>query len=154
MDAQAADVRLPDGRLLLGWREHIALPEWGIRRILAKTDTGARSSAVHAEDIVEISPGVLEFDVVLSRHHRKRRKRVTAPIVRRAGVRSSNGVLSERHVVETLMRLGPVRKRIEITLVARDLMACRMLLGRSAMEGSFVVDPQRAFVWDAGGAPA
>jgi len=38
--------------LLIGWKEYVAFPEWGIRRLRAKVDTGACTSAV---DVVEFS---------------------------------------------------------------------------------------------------
>ncbi len=37
--------------LVIGWREYIDLPEWGVTRMRAKIDTGARTSAIHVEDI-------------------------------------------------------------------------------------------------------
>ncbi len=36
----------PPSPLLIGWKEYVAFPEWGLRRIRAKIDTGACTSAL------------------------------------------------------------------------------------------------------------
>lgn len=125
-------------RLVVGWNEFIDLPDWKVRRLRAKVDTGARSSALHVEDIEETGRGRVRFDVILHRAKRDRHVHVTAPITRRARVRSSNGEYEERYFVETILSLGPLRKRIEISLVDRGEMRFRMLLGRTALAGVWV----------------
>jgi ribosomal protein S6--L-glutamate ligase len=56
-------------------------------------------------------------------------------------VRSSSGVSEERLVVKTPLRLGDESFDIELTLTNRENMDFRMLLGREALSGRFVVDP-------------
>ena len=41
----------------IGWAEYIDYPEWGIDAVKAKVDTGARSSALHVENLEEIDAG-------------------------------------------------------------------------------------------------
>ncbi len=54
--------------MLAGWREYIALPALGIGPLIAKLDTGARSAALHAENIViyqKDGQSRIRFDVPL-----------------------------------------------------------------------------------------
>lgn len=125
------------------------LPEWGVRRLGAKVDTGAKTSALHVERIELLSRGRIRFDVVVHRDRRDRRVPVVARIVRRSRVKSSNGQFESRFFVRTRMRLGPIEKEIEISLVDRGKMVHRMLLGREALRGDFVVDVGKRHVLDA-----
>ena len=138
-------LRMSHGRTI-GYQEYVALPEWGIDRLLAKSDTGARSSALDAKNIVELEGERVRFDIALSRKNRDRTVTVEADIVRRTKVRSSHGHSSDRLVVRCPLHVGPVFKMIEVTLVSRRRMICRMLLGRTAMADTFLVDSGRRFV--------
>ncbi len=132
--------------VLIGWTEYVDLPDWGVRRLRAKVDTGARTSALHVENIVELPRKRLRFDVVLHREKRDRRIRVVAPIHRRSRVRSSNGETETRYFVKTSMKLGRVERKVELSLVDRGRMIHRMLLGRTALSGPFMIDPDRRMV--------
>lgn len=127
-----------------GWREWADLPEWGIARVRAKLDTGARTSALHVADLEELPGGRIAFDV-LPRRRSDRRVRVVTDVVRHARVRSSNGTSSTRFVVKTRLRLGAIEREIELTLVDRGAMLHRLLVGRSGLAG-IVVDPSRRYV--------
>lgn len=135
-------------KVVVGWNENVDLPEWGIRRMGAKVDTGARSSALHVEGLRLVSRGRVRFDVVVHREHRDRHVPVLARIVRRARVRSSNGQFENRVFVETTLSLGGVEKKIEISLVDRGKMLHRMLLGRTALSRDFIVDVSRRHLHD------
>jgi hypothetical protein len=134
------------GKTVIGWREYVSLPDWGIRDLRAKVDTGAHTSAIHVENLELLSPKRIRFDVVLDRRHKHRHVPVEAAVVRISPVRSSNGENLPRYFVRTRMRLGPVEKLIEVSLVNRDSMKVRMLIGRTALGEDFLVDAHQAHV--------
>ena len=131
---------------LIGWKESVDLPEWGIRHITAKIDTGARRSAIDVSNIKELGNGKLQFDISVDRKSRDLTRTVVANILHNTHVRSSNGEQSERYFVETLVVVGEQTRKIELSLISRHQMTYRMLLGRKALEGMFVVDPSQAYV--------
>jgi len=132
-----------DGKTVVGWSEYADLPLWGVHGLKVKMDTGARSSALHVEDIEPRRGGRVRFVVVVDREKRDRHVRVEADIVRRSRVRSSTGHYEYRYFVSTTLRLGGVEREIEISLVDREKMRFRMLVGRTALAGAFVIDPGR-----------
>lgn len=131
---------------VIGWSEYVTFLEWDLPPIKAKVDTGARTSALHVEAIQRLRGGRVRFEVVLHRRRADRRVTVEAPVTRRARVRSSSGEWTWRYVVPARIRLGPVDKEIEVSLVSREDMIFRMLLGRSAFSGDFLIDASRQCV--------
>jgi hypothetical protein len=133
------------GRTLIGIAERIDLPEWGVRRLRVKIDTGARTSALHVDEVEELGDDRVRFWIVLDRK-RGRRVQVEAKLARTARVRSSTGRAEKRYFVVTRMILGGVEKEIEISLASREPMIFRMLLGRTALAHDFVVDPSHRYL--------
>ena len=132
---------------IVGWREYVTLPAWGVQGVLAKIDTGARTSALHVADIRDLPGDRVRFEVVLSRNDPTRRIPVEADLVRVARIKPSTGVHQHRRVVLTRMRLGPVEKDIEVSLVCRKSMLCRMLIGRTALDDDFLIDSSRTYIF-------
>lgn len=135
-----------DSPIHIGWKESIDLPEWGIRDITAKADTGARRSAIDVENIIELPNNRVQFDVAADRRTGQLKTTIVAEIVHQTHVRSSNGQKHERYFVTTNVRVGETSKSIELSLSNRKHMQCRMLLGRLALEGSFLVDCSKTFL--------
>ena len=135
--------------MTLGWREWVSLPDLGLPQIKAKVDTGARTSAIHAFALKTYDEGGLER--VEFRMHPNQRDTDTvvvcdAAVVDKRIVTDSGGHKEERLVIETTLRIGDHEWSIEATLTARDDMLFRMLIGRTAMKGRFVVNPGRSYV--------
>ncbi len=129
----------------IGWKEYLDLPELGLFRLKAKVDTGARTSTLHVDSlrVLETLPdGSERVELVIGPDRRRPelRVRTQARVIRRMRVVDSGGHPEVRPVVETEMVLGPVRKRILLTLTDRSGMLFRMILGRKALEGDFQVD--------------
>lgn len=129
--------------ITVGWRERVDLPLWGMRRVRAKIDTGAQTSAIDVATIEELGDARLRFEVVYRVVPERKTRWIEADAVRTSVVRPSSGERQERHVCRTLLRLGPIEREIELSLVCRRNMMCRMLVGRAALADLFVVDPAR-----------
>ncbi len=136
-------------RLVLGWEEWVALPGLGLPALKAKIDTGAKTSALHAEAIELLGPAT-ERQVRFTVRPAPRRPEIavvcTAALIDVRIVTSSNGIPEERCVIATALTVGAQTWPIEVTLSDRREMSYRMLLGRQALQaGGVLVDPGVSF---------
>jgi hypothetical protein len=136
--------------LTVGWREWLSLPDFGIQRLKAKVDTGARTSAIHAFEVTPfekngqpwvrfgLHPNQSETDTVIW---------CEAEVADKRNVTDSGGHTENRFVIVTRVTLGSKTWPVEVTLTNRDNMLFRMLLGRTAMTaGNIVVSPGQSFL--------
>jgi hypothetical protein len=122
---------------IVGWKENVSFPKLNLGPLVAKIDTGARTSALHA-DAIEVVGRRVRF-VIDS-------KRYAAPLVGHKRVKSSNGQSETRAVIRSTLRLGGTVMKTEITLTDRTDMEVPMLLGRNSIKGLFVVNPAKTFM--------
>lgn len=133
----------------LGWREWGALPDLGIDKIKMKVDTGAKTSCLHAfklEPFEKEGENWVRIHLHPHQNDRQTEQVCESPVLEQRTVRDSGGHEELRYVIETTLVMADQHFVVELTLTNRDSMRFRMLLGRQAMEGRFVVDPQRSYL--------
>ena len=132
----------------IGWREWVGLPDFGIEKIKAKVDSGARSSSLHAFDIEFFTKNDEEW-VRFKVHPVQRRSNsvveLEAKLLDSRPVRSSSGKAHVRPVIETNITLLGITWPVELTLANRDQMGFRMLLGRQAFRNRFLLDAGQSY---------
>ena len=134
---------------VLGWREWLAFPDLGIPQIKAKVDTGARTSCLHAYYVTPFErDGArwLRFGIHPQQNDVSEEIHCEAPVKDQRTVRDSGGHEEQRYVIETTVSIGKECRLAEVTLTDRDSMKFRVLLGRTAIRGRYLVDTSRSYV--------
>jgi ribosomal protein S6--L-glutamate ligase len=136
-------------KIILGSEEWCSLPELGIPSIKARVDSGAKTSALHAINIAPFKKegqNWVKFDINPIQNNVKTIIHCEAPLVDKRVVKSSSGFREQRYVIQTSLDIGNSKWVIEMTLTNRDSMGFRMLLGREAMSGRVLVDPEQQYL--------
>ncbi len=134
---------------VVGWREWVRLKSLGIDHVKAKIDTGARSSCLHAFDVhiderhelpivrFKVHPHQRDDEMVVS---------CAAPLLEFRKIRSSSGHITRRPVIRVPIRLLGHVFDVDLNLNNREEMGFRMLIGREALRGRFLVNPARSYL--------
>lgn len=137
-------------KMVAGSEEWVSLPGLGVPMIKVRVDSGAKTSALHAVNIIPFQRNGetwVSFDVFPIQFDGKRVVHCEAPVVDMRTIKSSTGNRETRYVIRTQMKLNEVVWEIEVSLTNRDSMGYRMLLGREAMRGKMLVDPESSFLF-------
>lgn len=140
--------RSPHSSTLTGWREWVSLPDLPLPWVKAKIDTGARTSALHAADIVAFQrdgASWVRFRVPPWQDSDEDAIIAEFPVHDRRLVRSSSGHASTRYVVLMDIALAGRIILAEVTLSSRSAMDFRMLIGREVLQQGFLVDTALSF---------
>lgn len=130
---------------LVGAIELCDLPELEISQLNVRVDTGAATSSLHVDNIEEFEKHDetwIRFDIHPDIHNVERVVRREAPVVGKKQVKSSTATREKRYVIHTPIVMDDMRWTIQLTLTDRSEMTYLMLLGREAMNGRLIVDPE------------
>ncbi|MDA0822444.1 MAG: ATP-dependent zinc protease [Proteobacteria bacterium] len=135
----------------LGWLEWSWL-EPGAVKIKTKLDTGAKTSSIHAANIVPFErDGVpwVRFQIPLANRSKEighvEYLSVERVVERETRIKDHYDESRERYVVKLDMCIGGTRFSTPVTLADRGRFNYPLLLGRLALRGRILVDAERIF---------
>ena len=140
----------PEPVRVYGWREHVTV-EGVEEKLLAKLDTGALTSSIHAEEKELFErDGKKWVRFIVSDPNIKNpvKTRIEAPLVRVARIKEPNAESQMREVVRLSYQLGERKLRGEFTLNNRSNMNAPVLIGRNCLKNLGWVDPGRTHLAD------
>jgi hypothetical protein len=128
---------------IIGRRERITLPDWKLKMIPAKVDTGAYTSSIHCTFLEEkeVDGDMILFYRVLDASDRKYKDLIhQTNDYSQKKVKNSFGQVEVRYKVKTKVIMFDEEFEAEFTLTDRSKMRNAILLGRKMIQGKFLVD--------------
>ncbi|MEM6263701.1 MAG: RimK/LysX family protein [Bacteroidota bacterium] len=128
-------------RQIIGRKDKADFPSLKLKKLEVKIDTGAFTSAIHCEYISLSEDGKsLTFSLLDPTHKAHHGNPFTFTKFRKRKIRSSNGYLEERFLIEANIKLFEKTFPIELALTDRSNMNTPVLLGRRLLRAHFLVD--------------
>lgn len=135
---------------VFGWKEHVTMN--GVNaEYLAKLDTGATTSSIHAEQkemFERDGKKWVRFVITDPTVEKPAKSRVEAPLVRIVKIKEPGGESIPREVVKLGFQIGDRKLRGEFTLNDRSNMNAPILIGRNVLTELGWVDSNRTFIAD------
>ncbi len=132
----------------IGRCEYIDLPELGLYQVEAKIDTGAYSCAIHVSLVEEFTIEGKSFLLVYifkNSHFSPDNICFEFHDYKLKSIKSSNGMVEKRYVVNTRVLLKNKKVKTSFTLTNRSDMKYPILLGRKFLNKRFLVDVSKKF---------
>lgn len=128
------------GKLIFGGTEQAEVLETRIP-LMARMDTGATTSSLHAENIqrfVKEGRQWVRFSVLNPESGQA--VEVERPLTRLVAIKQHGRADILRPVVELPIRIGALERQVEFSLADRGKFEYPVLVGRNLMAGSMVID--------------
>ncbi len=128
-----------DSKAVIGWVEYASLHNRNIS-LKAKMDTGADNTSLHASNLKLISKKGEDWvrfelpDEVGGTHT------IEQPVIRYTSIKRRGVSAQERPVILLKICVSNQLREVEVNLTDRSNYSYKLLIGRSYMEGLFLID--------------
>ncbi len=127
-------------KTIIGRFDKADFPVLDLEGISVKIDTGAYTSSIHCDEIVE-KDEVLYCKFLDEEHEQYNGKEFIFKDYDIIYVRSSNGMIQKRYQIDSKIKLFNKTYKISLSLSSRQEMRFPVLLGRKFLSNKFIVDP-------------
>jgi len=128
-------------KILIGRVDKADFPALQLNDIAIKIDSGAYTSSIHCENIVEIEDA-LHCTFMDDEHPLYDKKEFVFKNYDIVFVRSSNGIIQKRYMVQSNIKLFNKVFKISLSLSDRQEMRYPVLIGRKFLTKKFIVDTE------------
>ncbi len=133
-----------DGKKIVGWVEQVTISS-GDLVIHAKLDTGAKTSSIDCDSITPFERNNKKWVRFEVTNNKGKQIVLEQPVERIATIKRHFGKKHKRYVVRLALCLAGELKEAEVNLEDRSGFNYRMLIGRSFLKDSFIIDPSLTF---------
>lgn len=134
---------------LIGRREKVSFPEFGLFDIEAKIDTGAYTTALHCHRIkikTENDKTFLCFNLLDPSHPEYNEKQHCVESFSKKEIKNSFGDLEERFIIQTKIKIGRKIINTRVSLTDRGNMRYPVLVGRKILKNRFLIDVAETYL--------
>jgi|SRR5690606_14596861 len=126
---------------VIGRFDKADFPLLNLENIAIKIDTGAYTSSIHCNNIIEKND-LLHCTFLDEEHPLYNGKEFVFDTYDIVFVRSSNGIIQKRYQVQSTIKLFEKIFKISLSLSARQEMKFPVLIGRKFLTKKFIVDTE------------
>lgn len=130
---------------LIGWAERVTIVPENIS-IKAKVDTGAKNSSLHCDCSSTFQKNGEEWVTFTLTNDKGKKTVISRKVVRTSTIKRHFGMRQKRYVIKLAICLGGKTREVEVSLVNREGFNYQMLLGRTFIQGQFVIDPSKKYL--------
>lgn len=133
----------------IGWCEWVSFPALKVPAIEAQVDTESKQSVLNIFDFSTFKEGedlMISFGIHPIQNNQDVEIYSVVPVKTRRLVTFDNGDREWCYVIETEMRIGSLKKNIDLTLVNREHSEFRLVLASQTIKSLVRINPQKRYL--------